>query len=211
MASETKLPGSLTSSSSAPESAEAWVTPNNALTDNATYASITAASYDSPDISARLRADQFGFAIPGTATIDGIVVEIERRCGAGTARDFRVQLLDDAGALIGDNKASATSWPSTDTVASYGSSSDLWGASWTPTSINDTQFGMVLSVEATSANVDIFVDFFRITVHYTDGGGGGGPTYVGWDGAGVWFRATEWANRHGIPLLGDVPILGEAA
>lgn len=40
---------------------------------------------------------------------------------------------------------------------------------------------------------------------------GGAATYPGWEGGGWWFRNEEWAHRHGIPLLGEVPILGEAA
>ena len=43
-----------------------------------------------------------------------------------------------------------------------------------------------------------------------DTGGGGAATYPGWEGAGWWFRNEEWALRHGIPLLGEVRMLGEA-
>lgn len=41
--------------------------------------------------------------------------------------------------------------------------------------------------------------------------GGAAATYPGWEGGGWWFRNEEWAHRHGIPLLGEVPVLGEAA
>ena len=59
------------------ENAEAWVSPGNIVSDNATEASITAATYDSPDLSQLLVASNFGFTIPASSTIDGITVEVE--------------------------------------------------------------------------------------------------------------------------------------
>ena len=61
------------------ENAEAWVTPANIVSDNATEASITAATYDSPDLSQLLVASNFGFSLPTGATIKGITVEVDRR------------------------------------------------------------------------------------------------------------------------------------
>lgn len=152
------------------ENAEAWVNPGNIVSDNATEAAITAATYDTPDISQLLVASNFGFSIPNGATIDGITVEIDRRCFAGTASDNRVQLATGTAFanLVGDNKAdTALSWPVSSTVKTYGGASDLWAAGLTVAQINAPGFAVMLSVQADSANTDIGVDFVRVTVDYT--------------------------------------------
>lgn len=153
------------------ENAEAWVSPGNIVSDNATDASITAATYDSPDISQLLIGSNFGFTIPLDAGIVGIVVELERNNAAGAASDNRVQLAKGTtfADLVGSNKAdTALDWPAGMTVASYGSSSDLWGATWKPEEINASSFAVFMSVQADAANTDVAVDFYRVTVHYVE-------------------------------------------
>jgi len=163
------FPGTVTTESVSTESANDWLTPGNIAADDGSEAQITAATYDSPDISFRLKAQNFGFTIPTAATIDGITVEIDRRSIiAGSGKDFRVQLLNAAGALVGTNKAdTATAWPTTSTVKTYGGAADTWTASPTDAMVNDPDFGVVLSVSAAIANADIGVDFIRVTVTYT--------------------------------------------
>lgn len=155
------------------ENSDAWVGPTNIQVDDTGTASITAPTFDSPDISDRLLAMNFGFTIPGTATIDGIEVGIDRSNAAGAASDNRVQLLDATGAAAGNNNAdTATDWPATLSVVTYGSSTTLWGLALTPSIVNDPDFGVCLSVQADGANTDVAVDFIRILVHYTPAAGG---------------------------------------
>lgn len=154
------------------ENTDAWVNPGNVGADDGTESQITAATFDSPDISQILVASNFGFTIPSDATISGIVVEIDRRDFAGAASDNRVQLAKGTAFanLVGNNKAdTALDWPGTSTVKSYGGTTDLWGATWTPTEINASSFAVFLSVQADAANTDVGVDFIRVTVHYTGG------------------------------------------
>jgi len=156
----------------APESNNDWTAVANVEVDNGLEAQITAATYDSPDISFRLRASAFGFTIPAGATIAGVLVEIDRRCFAGAAKDYRVQLFNGATAPIGDNKAdTVNNWPATLTVKSYGGSVDLWNAdaTLTPAFVNGSSFTVVLSVSAAAANTDIGVNYIRVTVSYTEG------------------------------------------
>lgn len=153
------------------ENTDAWVNPTNVGADDGSEASITAASYDSPDISQILVASGFGFTVADGSTITGIVVEIDRRNSAGAASDNRVQLAKGTtfASLVGSNKAdTATDWPTTTGVASYGTgTTDLWGTTWTPAEIRASSFAVFLSVQADAANTDIQVDFIRVTVHYT--------------------------------------------
>jgi hypothetical protein len=155
----------------APETAEAWLNPANAGTVGVNEAAITAATYDTPDVSQRLTAKGFGFAIPASATIDGITVEVSRRSIiANSGKDYRIQLLDEAGALVGDNKAvPATIWPSALAVATYGGAADTWNwATVTADKINDPDFGVVIACQANIANADVGVSYVRITVTYTE-------------------------------------------
>lgn len=175
MASEgPRFPGTTASLANAgsSENAEAWVSPGNIVSDNGSEASITAATFDTPDISQLLVASNFGFTVPDGSTILGIVVEVERRDGAiGAASDNRVQLAKGTtfASLVGSNKAATTTdWPTAAGVASYGTgTTDLWGTTWTPAEIRASSFAVMLSVQADAANTDVFVDFIRVTVHYT--------------------------------------------
>lgn len=164
------------SDNTALENKDAWVNPTNVGSDNATEATIVAASYDSPDISQILVASNFGFSVSGT--IDGITVEIDRRSiVANSGKDFRVQLATGTAFanLVGTNKAvPATIWPTTSTVATYGGSADTWSASLTPTQVNSSGFAVFLSAQANVANADIGVDFIRVTVTYTPPAGNTG-------------------------------------
>lgn len=152
------------------ESAEPWVNPGNIVSDNGTEAQITAATYDSPDISQILVASNFGFSVVGT--VDGITVEIDRRSIiAGSGADFRVQLSTGTAFanLVGTNKAAtATTWPSTTAVATYGGAADTWTAGLTAAQVNASSFAVFLSCSAKIANADVGVDFIRVTVNYTN-------------------------------------------
>lgn len=66
---------------------------------------------------------------------------------------------------LSDNRATATLWPASDTYVSYGGPADLWGRTWTPEEINDSNFGVAISAQfAGTASVD----HIRITVTYTE-------------------------------------------
>ena len=162
-----KYPATKTTESVLPEDDNDWVSVANIGANDGVYSYITAATYDANDISYRMKAQNFGFSIPADAVIDGITVQIERRTAAGSAVDYRVQLLDDTGALVGNNKADTVNvWPGTDTMKSYGGTTDNWGwTTMTPAKLNNANFGIVLSAKATAANTDIYVDYIRIAVH----------------------------------------------
>jgi hypothetical protein len=159
------------------ENDDAWVNPGNVSADDATEAQITAATFDSPDISRRLQAYNFAFSgLDPAATVDGIIVEIDRRSIiSGSGKDFRVQLASDCNnttstpTFLGNNKAdTATTWPTTSTVATYGTSTDLWGTTGlTGADITSSNFGICFSASALIANADIGCDFIRMTIYYT--------------------------------------------
>lgn len=171
----------VSTSTGAPGSAT-WSTPVGADESDDTYANLFFGS-SGTQISAFLKVTNFGFSIPSGATIDGIVVEIERQDIYGsvnaTTKDHTVQLYK-GGTNQGTNKAdTSTAW-SAETFVTYGSSSDLWGLSFSDTDINDSGFGVGLAVTqnilAKGPSTGAEVDLIQITVYYTASGGGGTQT-----------------------------------
>jgi len=160
-------PGTVAVESVSPEDDVTWTNLDNIKTDNGVYATC---SLDYPQKSYRLKARNFAFsAVPDGATILGIVVGIERKSDmANQVRDYRVQLLDAAGALVGTSLKSSTYYPTSDTVKSYGSTStDAWSASPTAAMVKDVDFGVVLSSSCDGADYGVVsVDYIGMTVYY---------------------------------------------
>jgi hypothetical protein len=90
-----------------------------------------------------LRTSDHELAVPSSATITGIQVTVYRN-GDGGMVDRSVRIAK-RGALVGTDKGVGTAWNGESSVV-YGSSSDLWGTSWTPADVNDPGFGVALSV-----------------------------------------------------------------
>lgn len=148
-----------------------WTNPSDAATSNDAWATaLLTASGGATPFSQYLKLTGFGFSIPAGATIDGITVSVERnKTGFGTIVDNRVRIVK-GGTIGSTDKASATAWPATtDSSASYGSSSDLWGDTWASTDINDSGFGIAISAKNTHATQSgtARIDTATITVNYT--------------------------------------------
>lgn len=121
-------------------------------------------------LSRDLLATNYGFSIPANAIINGIQVIIGRRANRSNSLSDNKLYLRIGGIATGTNKAlPSTIWSTTETVANYGSNSDLWGTTTlTPAIINAANFGVVLAVinnkdEDTTASVN----YIQITVTYT--------------------------------------------
>jgi hypothetical protein len=152
-------------------SATAWTTPGNITADDASTAS-AAVPTD------YLVASSFGFSIPPGANILGVTVEVQaHETGTGSS-NYVVQLHSaTTPTLIGSSKNSATVTGTTPTTQSFGGASDPWGASLTPTIVNDTGFGV--SLWSTDTTNTLLVDFIRITIEYSELGGEDGDTWEG--------------------------------
>ena len=151
-----------------------WTNPTNVFTANGMNA-MAAPLNTSPNCvgsncfySAGLATANYSFTVPGTATIDGIMVEIMRMAINVSAYDSTVRILK-AGVPVGPNKALLTPWASSLGYAVYGGSTDLWGTAWTPADINNINFGTYLTTynQSTVQQPGAMVDHIRITVYYT--------------------------------------------
>ena len=159
-----------------------WQNTSNASTQNDSYSSLlftdvsnvlaaVPASISPADETNYLVCKNLDSNIPNDATIEGIKIYIDRYnsfTGDGTViiTDNAIYLTKNGTDTVGNNKSVGTVWPSTDTdtYATYGGVSDLWGTTWTASEINNDNFGVMIgpTIEfvgltgenGSSANVD---------------------------------------------------------
>lgn len=150
-----------------------WSNPSYAKTADGNYAAV--APYVGSEeglTSETLLATDFGFEIPESASITGIIVELLRKGNSGTGgvRDYTMYLYS-GGSPIGDNKADMPGgkWIGTPVTHVYGSSDDLWGASPTPAMLNAPDFGVGLRIYVPYeyGSGTAYVDAFSVLVYYS--------------------------------------------
>jgi len=153
-----------------PMEASDWINPGNILTSDDTYSTADVGQ----KFTNYLKATNFGFSIPAGATIDGILMEAEVKGTASSplAIDTGVFIVKADGSIGTTNQATEAFISATESYVSYGSSSDLWGETWTAAQINDTNFGVVYSAVGSALVCIVSVDHIRMTVYYTTSGGG---------------------------------------
>lgn len=148
-----------------------WTSPANAKASDGAYA---VAVVSSGQISNYLWATNFGFAIPGTATIVGVSVNVKRLAAGGVGlaiRDSWIRVIKGGEASESANRSNPfTLWPAVAAVSSYGGSNDLWNLSLTPADINAANFGAAIAAwEGGSGSAsEAKVDSIEITVYYTE-------------------------------------------
>jgi len=119
-----------------------------------------------------LECSNFGFSIPANATINGITLTVWRMTDADTFTDTEIRILKGGVVQNVQNKANSSTWPvNVEGTQQYGSSSDLWGVTWTAADINDVGLGVALSVTTSVTDPadphNANVDAFQITVDFT--------------------------------------------
>ena len=158
----------------------AWSNPNNAKASDNAYASVAVVTGNGEAYSQYLKATNFAFStyIDDAATINGVIVEIERYGDSGgTIKDYgSPKLVNAAGTIAGDSKANASAWATSDpnTYATYGGSTDTWGITGLRgADAKDSDFGVVLAIQYASGagTVTAYVDHIRMTVYYTNPSG----------------------------------------
>lgn len=149
---------------------QTWTTPTNIEASDGVFT--TCAMTAILTISDDLIGTGFGFAVAGTDTINGILLEVNYKASSGSVVETNVRLLK-AGVAAGTDKSTGATLPTTSATASYGSAADLWGTTWTPTDINNANFGAaVVYTDNGAANRTVSIDFMRITITSTAAGGG---------------------------------------
>jgi hypothetical protein len=209
-----------------PGSGTGWTSSSRAETSNNSYATYSIAR--SAD-SASLDMTDFGFAIPSSATITGITVDVERKASSNTASNYitdtDVYLLRSGATAGTDHALTTTKWPSSDGSQDYGSTADLWGTTWTAAQLNSSSFGVRLRAHATcssSCTLTASVDAISVTVTYTTDaaiGAAGSPIEEVHVGVGCQLRSQGshapcdssdrvWAGTSDVTPVADNPAIG---
>lgn len=140
-----------------------WSNPTNVYSsDNAR------ASYNATH-QMKLRAYNFSFDIP-YATIDGFYVEVEGYATSSTFFNERIRVaLSKSGYTVeGDSKYEDLPCCKVgdEDYITFGSSSDLWGGTWSESDVESSDFGvLVWDYDATASA--LYIDHIRVTVYYT--------------------------------------------
>jgi hypothetical protein len=130
-----------------------------------------------------LKVTGFDFsAIPAGATINGILVEVERSYALKQTEalpiDNHVKMVK--GGTISGDAIYGGNIPASDTYRTFGGVTQLWGLSWTDTDIKLSTFGCVYSVtEGGGGSYRCRCDHIRITVYYTEAATGYSGQVIG--------------------------------
>ena len=145
----------------------AWSSPNQISVPSQTVCSYTGAGVQSH----YLKATTFGFSIPSGATIVGIQLAVSHTSVGGSsssAQDASIRLVK-AGTIQTTNRSAGLQWPFSSlvyTVDTYGGPTDLWGGTWTPSDINNSGFGAVISAISVHTGTAA-VNGVNMTIYYT--------------------------------------------
>jgi len=107
-----------------------------------------------------------GFSLPSTATILGVTVSFGINSESATTGTIAQVALWNSSGQVGTAKTPGTAITTTITQNSYGGAADTWGASLTPTVVNDPTFGFAVSIAADSVR-DFLNGPYTIQIYYT--------------------------------------------
>lgn len=154
----------------------AWTNPGNATVSDDSYATNASTIF-----TQYLKATDYGFSIPTDATIDGIEMHVELHADfnvggvSGRRWDEKSVRLVVGGIVVGTDYATLVTFPITtsDTTITYGTPTELWGLTISPSDINASNFGAVFAAEENRGDGDntLYVDSIGLTVYYTTAGG----------------------------------------
>jgi len=145
-----------------------WSSLANSYASDDSYATVSIGSSGHSDY---LETTGFGFSIDSGATITGIELSVERKVTTtDEVNDNAVRLRKNSG-MVGNNKASGTQWEAAETTATYGGPGDLWGTTWSPSEINNANFGARFAAEHDFQGTDtVSVDSITIKVYWAIAG-----------------------------------------
>jgi len=140
--------------------------PDNGWTDNGAYAVFNALN---DAVTYRIEAD---FGIPTNAVISGVEIKLNiKYTGAGLNREAGVKFTKNGGTNWSSQKTAEIS-DTTDYDETFGSSSDIWGRTWTPADFNNN-VNLLVNISLNSFSVtSIDLDAVSMRVYYQTAGEG---------------------------------------
>jgi len=142
-----------------------WATPANGFASDNAYATSNATS--STDYSV------FGFAVPSTDTVTGIMVKLEASASAGGGT-IKVELSWNGGTATTTSGFTTSALTTSDVVYTLGSASANWGRTWAPADLSDANLRVRIVAVPSSGNT-VKLDAIQVNVfHQATGGSSGG-------------------------------------
>jgi len=148
-------------------SASAWSNPTRITASDNSRARSSNASGVTSDT---LVASNFGFSIPGTATIVGVEVRAElSKTAFLDASTYSYVNIGKDSSTLGTSKAPGDSITTSDVNYDDGGSSDMWGLSLTPTEVNASTFQARIRVDHSYAfgTSEVDCDAISVKIYYT--------------------------------------------
>jgi len=110
----------------------------------------------------------FAFGLPGTVTsIGGIRLQTDLRLdGTSGSHNLCAQLSWDGGTTWTSMKVQAVT-VAAETTYTFGSTSDTWGRTWTPSQLNTINFRLRIIDASSAGGRDFSLDYVAISVTYT--------------------------------------------
>ncbi len=165
-----KFPG--TAANVAASGDNAWTNPTNISADDGSYAENGVINASTSEI---LKATNFGFVsgdFPSGWALSGIEIEVQRYqliLGSVNVRDHTVQLYNASGTLTGSNVAdTATNWPTSDGLKTYGGAGNMLGTTLTPTDLQDADFGVAFKIQGVGSGGTpslAYADYLRVRAY----------------------------------------------
>jgi len=148
---------------------KAWSNITSVLSLDGSYASCAVTKNS---VSQWAKPYNFGFTIPGDATITGIIMRVTRyrqNTSSDKITDTQVFLMDTGRNGKGANYAAGAEWSESVETVNFGGPADMWGTTWTPAEINHENFGTMLECEndSSSSDTSAYIDYFEVSVYYS--------------------------------------------
>lgn len=142
-----------------------WSNTGNISTDDGAYASFADLPNTAGAYTDYITITGFGFSIPPTAIVTGILVEIERSDPNQQTSDYSVRIIRK-GVIGATEKSTGLPYPATDAYQSYGGSTDTWGETWSYKEIGSSTFGVAIAAQrsATGGISAGQIDNVRVTL-----------------------------------------------
>ena len=150
---------------------QAWTNATNATAKDGSEA--TNLNLGTGDETDDLLATNFGFALPGGATITGVQLRHRTRANNSNDMDFKASRLRYSGANLGTNYATGHGLTATITeyILPVGSSETyMWGnISITVAQANSSTFGFIINFDdgGSGSGDDVWVDSLEAKIFYT--------------------------------------------
>lgn len=150
-----------------------WTNKANASASDDVYTTSSVQPFLASEIKTKyLLSTGYGFTIPSNATITGVRVGIEAKCGTTLkARFEEVELIIDGVRITGSDQSALEAITDSDVVYTFGSASNLWGQSPTPQAVNGGNFGASVRLGQNGGPTTVSIDHIEMTVFFKSRGG----------------------------------------